>query len=283
MVSSTISLSCPLDGESLKYNTNHYLCPNGHSFDIARQGYVNLLPVQHKRSKQPGDSKAMVLARKQFLDEGIYRPVAEKLVETINLYSVTNDVTSILDAGCGEGYYLDFLYRQNSSENEYACLGLDISKEAIIEAAKRNKDIAWVVGTNRNPPVLEKSIDIIFSIFGFHSFEGFAKAIKNKGNLIVVEPNKDHLRELRNVIYEEDKEVNSFNESLATQQGFKLLENIPLQFKTKALNQKLIANLLLMTPHFFRANKEGLLIAQQLNDICLTVDMTFRIFEFNSQ
>ncbi len=77
------NLTCPIDGGRIEQNNRQFICANGHSFDIARQGYVNLLPVQHKRSKQPGDSKAMVLARTEFLNSGIYEKIASKLTEIV--------------------------------------------------------------------------------------------------------------------------------------------------------------------------------------------------------
>ena len=104
------NLACPIDGQRLEAHEKQLVCGNGHSFDIARQGYVNLLPVQHKRSKQPGDSKEMVVARTEFLDSGVYQPIVNKLVE-ITLAQITGDKeVCLMDAGCGEGYYLDHVF-----------------------------------------------------------------------------------------------------------------------------------------------------------------------------
>ena len=176
-------LACPLDGEVLLLNERQLICKNGHSFDVARQGYVNLLPVQQKRSKDPGDSKEMVLARSQFLNTGVYAPIANQLAETINdliREAGEGDVISLLDAGCGEGYYTDLVYQYLQTQNPdktFSVMGLDISKPAIHEAAKRNKQIAWIVGTNRQPPFLKNSVDIILCVFGFQSFDGFIKIL----------------------------------------------------------------------------------------------------------
>ena len=104
------NLICPIEGEPLDVDAKRLFCKNGHSFDIARQGYVNLLPVQHKRSKQPGDSKEMVVARARFLNSGVYTPLAEELAE-IYLYlledmnKLDDQQLCLMDAGCGEGYY----------------------------------------------------------------------------------------------------------------------------------------------------------------------------------
>ncbi len=101
-------LICPLDKQPLQLNERTWCCDNGHSFDIAKQGYVNLLPVQNKRSKDPGDSKAMVQARREYLNKGYYQPLAQALADTV----LAMGSQALLDAGCGEGYYLRYLVEQ---------------------------------------------------------------------------------------------------------------------------------------------------------------------------
>ena len=149
-------LACPLDGLMLQHDDGTLKCERGHSYDIARQGYVNLLPVQQKKSRDPGDSKEMVTARTHFLNAGHYAPVAARLAELSLQYSITATTLSCLDAGCGDGYYLDYFYRyleQQHDQAEYSLTGLDISKWAISSAAKRNPAITWAVGNNQYPPV----------------------------------------------------------------------------------------------------------------------------------
>src|SRR5690554_777972 len=100
------ALACPLDGEPLVRESSSWRCPNGHNFDVARQGYVHLLPVQNKRSKDPGDSKAMVAARQGFLNAGHYQPVADAVSAAVLKGVPEASALDCLDAGCGEGYYL---------------------------------------------------------------------------------------------------------------------------------------------------------------------------------
>ncbi len=274
-------LACPIDGESLTLQSKQLKCSNGHAFDIARQGYVNLLPVQHKRSMQPGDSKEMVAARTNFLNTGIYAPVASKLVETILAEIGQSNPANIIDAGCGEGYYLDFVYKyfeEHDRANIPRCRGLDISKHAILQAAKRNKNIAWVVGTNREPPFLTSSIDLIFCVFGFHSFEGFNKILKPNGKVIIIEPGAGHLLELRKIIYSDVKKPSSSADN-PTKNGFSMLSETKLRFNTGNINNEQFNQLLLMTPHFFRAAKQAREKAMQLDEIDLTVDIVFKVFE----
>jgi len=275
------NLACPLDGEPLLLKDKQLICHNGHTFDIARQGYINLLPVQYKRSKEPGDSKEMVLARSQFLDSGVYEPIA-KYISTLLLSQIDEtDSAYILDAGCGEGYYLNYAYKQlTESENgkEISLIGLDVSKPAIIEAAKRNKSIIWLVGTNRQPPVIEKSIDVIVCVFGFPNLEGFDKVLKPGGKVILVEPGQNHLLELRDVIYKETKvpkmdDTSSFKSSM-----FSLRNSYDLKFTISITDKAMIHNLLLMTPHFYRANKSGREAGLSLESLDLTIDVKFQVF-----
>ncbi|HTN32657.1 MAG TPA: rRNA (guanine-N1)-methyltransferase, partial [Marinobacter sp.] len=100
------ALACPLDGQALIHNEKQWYCEAGHSFDLARQGYVHLLPVQKKRTKSPGDSKEMVAARQRFLASGFYKPIADAVNLAVLDGLASTESISCLDAGCGEGYYL---------------------------------------------------------------------------------------------------------------------------------------------------------------------------------
>jgi 23S rRNA (guanine745-N1)-methyltransferase len=276
------NLACPIDGERLEFQEKQLICENGHVFDIARQGYVNLLPVQHKRSKQPGDSKEMVSARAKLLNTGIYKPIAIRLAEIAFAHIADDKETCLMDAGCGEGYYFDYVFndlKDKNGCNELSFIGMDISKAAIAESAKRNKQITWVVGTNRQPPVESVSVDIILCVFGFQSFEGFYKILKSGGKVVLVEPGPDHLRELREVIYTDVKKSDPPDLSCAEEIGFSMLDRQRLQFKTGAIRNKQINDLLIMTPHFYRATKAGREAASNLQKLDLTVDVVFRTLE----
>lgn len=284
------NLACPIDGKRLDLQEKQLVCENGHTFDVACKGYVNLLPVQHKRSKQPGDSKEMVFARTRFLNSGTYEPVANKLSEIVCSYIEENRIInerkfSLLDAGCGEGYYLDYVcnvlkdrkFNDKEEGIDISFIGLDISKPAIVEAAKRNKKISWIVGTNRQPPVVAESVDIIVCIFGFHSFEGFDTILKPGGMVVLVEPGPDHLKELRELIYTELKRSGPQDISHVKKLGFSKVGCNQLKYNTGVIDNEEINNLLLMTPHFYRANKEGREVASNLKELDLTVDVIFRV------
>ncbi|MDH5711670.1 MAG: methyltransferase domain-containing protein [Gammaproteobacteria bacterium] len=276
------NLACPIDKLALTKRAGCYQCDNGHSFDIAKQGYVNLLPVQYKRSKDPGDSKAMVQARTRFLDAGFYQAVADDLSSLIikNIPAIKS--SCILDAGCGEGYYLNQVINATqklNNENDIAFAGIDISKHAIIAASKRNKQASWIVGTNSQPPFLKQSIDLVFCIFGFHSFSGFMDILKPGGKVILVEPSANHLQELKAIIYAEPA-MDKSKKPPATTNNYSLIESHTLQFQINLETNMQILDLLSMTPHLFRASHQGKANIETMDSLTLTADMIFRVFEY---
>ena len=276
------NLACPIDKLALTKRAGSYQCSNGHSFDIAKQGYINLLPVQHKRSKDPGDSKAMVQARARFLDNGFYKSVADDLSSLVLKYISEIKTSCILDAGCGEGYYLSQLInatKELDNDNDIAFAGIDISKPAIIAASKRNKQASWIVGTNSQPPFLKQSIDLIFCVFGFHSFSGFSNVLKPGGKVILVEPGANHLQELRAIIYAETATEKTVSPPIASN-DYSVIETHTLQFQVNLESNELILDLLSMTPHLFRASHQGKANIETMDSLKLTADMIFRVFEY---
>lgn len=280
------NLSCPLCAAPLAQTDRSVVCSRNHSFDVARQGYVNLLPVQHKKSRDPGDSKSMVAARRRFLDGGTYEPVARELVNQVQNHRPVPESgrLCILDAGCGEGYYLDYLIqallaptRQN--ETSLSAIGLDISKDAIQAAAKRNRALQWIVGTNIRPPVMPESVDCLLCLFGFPSFTHFGPLLRPGGVIVMADPGPDHLIELRRLIYSQVKRSQMMEPTKAHEAGLRLRHTQTLQYRTSDLDQVQIQNLLAMTPHLYRASHEGKLAAARLKKMAVTVEVVFRVFE----
>ena len=286
-ITKATNLSCPLDGLPLSVGERQWLCQNGHSFDVARQGHVNLLPVQHKRSKDPGDSPEMIQARTAFLNSGAYAAIAEHLNEMIHtlITTLTGHEVCVLDAGCGEGYYLEklLLYLQQAQGAvDVSLVGLDISKPAILSASKRSKQITWLVASNRQPPLIAGSVDLILCLFGFPLYESFSKLLRPGGRIILVESGPEHLLELRNIIY---PTVNiapppALDEAEAA--GFALCDQSELSYTVRLDSNSQVMNLLYMTPHYYRASHEGKQAAHQLEAIELTVDVAFRVLEHRS-
>ncbi|GGE73270.1 23S rRNA (guanine(745)-N(1))-methyltransferase [Streptosporangium jomthongense] len=267
-------LACPLDGSALHNKGTSWQCSSGHSFDIARQGYVHLLPVQHKRSKHPGDNKDMVSARRRFLNAGFYQPIADALVSAVFPENVSETCISCLDAGCGEGYYLRYLANNAPSTVHLTLMGLDISKWAVVSAAKQDKIPAWVVGSNANLPVLPGTLDRIMCLFGFPVYPEFARVLRSGGEIVQVDAGPDHLRELREIIYPELKEPPP--SIAAAPEGFTSMGTSLVRYSLSIPDKSAIADMLAMTPHMYRAGAEGLARAAELESLAVTVQAVIR-------
>ena len=161
---------CPICGLPLGRREKEYACENRHSFDIARQGYVNLLAVQQKKSLHPGDTREQVLSRRAFLEGGFYEPIAQLLCETAKELGAEGP---ILDIGCGEGYYCTKLAKALDAE----LTGLDISKEAVRVAAGKYKEATWLCATAAHIPVSDRAVKTLTSLFALTLPEEFRRIL----------------------------------------------------------------------------------------------------------
>ena len=272
-------LACPLDGAPLQRSGAAWRCAAGHSFDVASQGYTNLLPVHHKRSRDPGDSKEMVAARRRFLNAGFYQPIAAAVSRAVLAGLSSGMTASCLDAGCGEGYYLRQLVAAAGDGPTLAILGLDISKWAVLAAAKQEQRPNWVVGSNANLPVLPASIDRLLCLFGFPVYPEFARVLKPGGLLLQVDSGPDHLRELREIIYPALKPERP--SAFVVPDGFTMHSSETLRYALNISGAEQIGDLLAMTPHLYRATAEGRARAAALTALSLTVDVRLTCFARN--
>jgi len=152
---------CPLCQQALSLVDKVFRCENNHSFDQAKEGYVNLLPVQYKHSKDPGDNKAMVNARRAFLTKGFYQPLVDRITAIQYQYGEQKD--NVFDAGCGEGFYT---HQHKTADN--AVYGIDIAKNAVRIAAKKYKDCFFSVGTLSQLPFSAEFFNWVFQFM--HQF-----------------------------------------------------------------------------------------------------------------
>ena len=264
-----MELICPVCGCALSRVDREYRCENRHSFDIARQGYVNLLTVQQKKSLHPGDTREQVLSRRAFLDAGFYAPIARTLCETALELGAAGPV---LDVGCGEGYYSSQLAKALGAE----LTGLDISKEAVRCAAGKYKDALWLCGTAAHLPVADHSAGLMTSLFALTMPEEFRRVLSPEGYYFQVLAAEDHLMGLKSIIYPEllHKEKNTVPEL----PGFALVKSVPIRFEFTVEGEQ-VQNLLSMTPHVYRISKEGaarLAATERLSDTASAVLNVYR-------
>lgn len=240
-------LLCPICGAVLERQERSWLCKNRHSFDIARQGYVNLLPVQQKHSLQPGDTREQALSRREFLDGGFYAPIVNALCDLAKTAGCTGPV---LDVGCGEGYYSTRLAEALGAE----LTGLDISKEAVRCAAARYKNALWLCASAAHLPVEENSVGLLTSLFALTVPEEFKRVLRPGGAFIQVLAGEDHLLGLKSIIYPELHHKKKNTTPLLP--GFHLIKSLPVRFSFTVEGPQ-VQNLLSMTPHVYRISKEG--------------------------
>jgi 23S rRNA (guanine745-N1)-methyltransferase len=179
--------SCPVCGEPLCRANRSYRCLDGHAFDVAREGYVNLLLPQYRRSKDPGYSKEMIAGCRDFFDAGHYQPLADDVAMLISSYFPEGDRV-VVDAGCGEGYYLRrlrALLAATGAEQHTLLCGIDISKHDIRGAARRDPRAVYAVAGTYRMPVLRSVVHVLLTHFSPVSAEDFRRVVKPGGVVLV--------------------------------------------------------------------------------------------------
>ena len=235
---------CPSCQSVLSSSESQWRCKNNHSHDIAKEGYVNLLLANQKSSKDPGDNKAMINARRLFLEQGHYHRLALSLAKVIHQQSQA-DPLRLYDAGCGEGYYLQQVseYLANQGHSIKAS-GSDISKPAVQKAAKKYTDNAFAVASSFSLPVSDASQDVVMQIFAPASNDEVHRVLCKGGLWLQVTPAANHLTQLKQALYKSPEE-HLFDESIPA--GFIALEKHRLSFEFLLEDRSSREQLLMMT------------------------------------
>ncbi|MBQ2604936.1 MAG: methyltransferase domain-containing protein [Clostridia bacterium] len=243
-----IKFICPVCKCVLSKKDNALVCENNHSYDIAKQGYVNLLQSQKSSKKRHGDDKLMIKARRDFLDGGFYEPLLNGICTAV-ADNAESTYFSLLDCGCGECYYTSDIKHRFSNADIY---GTDISKEALIFGAKRTKDIHLAAASSSNLPVGNNSFNFLLSIFAPVFPDEFSRVLKSGGILIRAVPLENHLLGLKRAIY--DIPYKNKAEDL-TLSGFRLIENNEIKYTLELEHSTDIMNLFKMTPYFYKTSR----------------------------
>jgi len=254
---------CPLCAATLQLNQKSYVCENNHRFDLAKEGYLNLLPVQFKHSSEPGDNKHMMQARREFLEAGYYEPMAKAVAMMID----ANHPKHLLDLGCGEGYYSRKI--EDFCTNKMKLHGVDIAKFAIAAAAKKQPNARFIVASSNRLPYADRYFDFVLRVFAPSNDDELKRVLKASGFLLTVTPGPRHLWQLKEFIYAEVKEHALENE---LPQGFERIDMQRISYKITPNPQQRIA-LLQMTPFAWRANEN---VRQAIKDVAeLEVETDF--------
>jgi 23S rRNA (guanine745-N1)-methyltransferase len=260
-------LICPVCQEQLAQVDNTLKCPQAHSFDIAREGYVNLLLAGRKRPKILGDTRDMLWARRDFLSQGFYDPLSDVINEQVCAHLAnqdTNDtpaLTCIVDVGCGEGYYLGRLkhYLDHRLEHNNLCyFGIDISKEAARLAAKQHKNMRFVVAdVNRKLLFSDNTVHVLTNIFAPRNVVEFDRVIAQDGLLLIVIPGPRHMASLSKMnllplSIEPDKQKH-ITEQFAG--AFTQTGEHTITYEIN-LDNKALIDLIQMTPNYWHSSSE---------------------------
>ncbi len=271
--------SCPVCREGLGVNGRSLKCTNGHSFDIAKEGYVNLLLANQKRSQEPGDNKIMVRHRRQFFETGLYEPLSDAINTAVQPFWASHsgaDPFTLLDSGCGEGYFLHRLAEElGAGERPFTLYGIDISKFAVKAAAKRDKTTNWAVASSYDLPLLPDSVDLILNVMAPFDPAEFERVLGGNGRVLRVTPGPDHLFSLRQHIYDDPQKHPLSNDELP---GFTFLHSQRVQFVRHLQNEQ-IQSLFVMTPYSWNASAKTREEIMALPKLSVTVDFVLTLFQ----
>jgi len=258
-----VTLICPVCRQALALNGRTYGCPAGHAFDRAREGYVNLL--LRRPGSSVGDSREMLAARRAFLGGGHYRPLSDAINERVQSQLAHRTAATVLDVGCGEGYYLCRLRATLGparSQSGAILIGVDVAREAVRLAARACPEATFAVADVWSlVPVADGSVDVLLSVFSPRNRAEFERVLAPDGLLLVVVPEPEHLQELRSLPgflgVPEDK-----RDALVQQLtgGFRLVDERVISLRLGLVGDDLV-HLAAMTPsarHLSPATLEGL-------------------------
>ena len=263
-----MKIKCPICNEELVKIDNLYRCFNRHSYDIAKEGYVNLLKKQG--GKEFGDSIDMVKARRSFFLKDYYAPLKKELTCLINRYNPT----TLVDLGCGEGYYTNYFARNCDAD----IMGIDISKEAVRIASKQNKNVIYVVGSIQDIPLFDKSMDLVINSFTPLDLDEINRILKSKAVLITTRVGKNHLIELKEALYDD---VYLNNNVPFVDDRFKLIESKTISFIINLETNEDITNLFMMTPYYHHTSLSSKDKLKTLNSLSITCEFNIDVYSKN--
>ncbi|MHB9132424.1 MAG: putative RNA methyltransferase [Armatimonadota bacterium] len=247
------------------------VCAQGHAFDFARQGYVNLLLSHQKHSQEPGYDIETLRARKAMLETGFFAPLATQLVEFMQYISdrqPRQDATlNVLDAGTGEGFVFAQVINEfvSATRHRVCAVGTDISRPAIQLACQLDAPVIWCVANlMKRLPFADGAFTVLMNILAPANPEEYRRVLTSGGYLIKVLPLEQHLVEIRQAIYERERKDSYSNATTMDElsQHFDLLAEQELCYQ-RQIGKELTANLLHMSPLFWKGKKEKIATVSQ--------------------
>jgi 23S rRNA (guanine745-N1)-methyltransferase len=287
---------CPVCRLQLQRVDRQLVCGNAHAFDVSKQGYVNLLLAQHRQSKDPGYSKAMIASRRDFFDAGHYERLADTLATTVMQYVAETGRVSqgvrdgratagaVIDAGCGEGYYLRRIRNHCSASAEHTPVlcGVDISKHGVQVAARRDPAGQYAVASTHELPVRPGAAQLLLTHFSPVFAPAFAIALQPNGVLLVGGPGPTHLSGLKSLVYAEPHDHGPLPQ-LDSHSGFALVGTHRVQYDLALRSAVDVANLLAMTPFYWSAGVATQQRLAQLDELDTPVDVVVHAYRLRTE
>lgn len=263
---------CPICKSTLKISEKSYKCENNHCFDIAKQGYVNLLISQKSSKKRHGDDGLMLNSRRDFLNKGYYSELKDGIIEILKQYDFSSD-SVIADLGCGECYYTDSI--QKEFDIKSIC-GIDISKQALICGSKRNNKISLAVASTSDLPIKDNYCDAVISVFAPVSISEIHRILKNNGIWVKAYPLENHLYGLKNAIYTEPV-LNEVDENYPD--GFILDNYSEIKYNITLTENEDIQNLFKMTPYYYKTGINDQKKFQNINYLETEIEFGISVYK----
>lgn len=264
------NMICPVCGSKFTQKEKSLVCNNNHLFDIAKQGYVNLLCGKSKSGDLIGDNAAMAQSRQAFLNKGYFSALADGLCEYIA--SLEKENPTMLDICCGEGYYSQKVLEKQPGE----LYGFDLSRQMVRLAAKRKLDASFFVANISHIPIKDESIDIAFHLFApFHENE-FSRVLRKNGVLLSVVPGENHLFELKEKIYDTPYKN---DEQLPKTEKLKLSEKFKISNIISLASNEDIQSLFAMTPYYYRTSQSDKEKIQSLDRLETRIEFVVGVYK----
>lgn len=267
---------CPLCRSKLEKTDRALRCEHGHSFDISAEGYVHLLPPNKMNSKVPGDSKEMASSRSAFLNKGYYEPLLRELEKTV-LELSKGEAPTVLDCGCGEGYYTASIAKELKNRFPKAKIaGFDISRPSVKKAAKRTGEAEFAVASVFDIPAFDGSFDVLLNVFSPLSIAEYSRVLKDGGYYIYVVPAARHLWQLKAAIYDVPYEN---REEDIPYEGFEHEETRRVRYETLIKTKEDIFSLFRMTPYYWKTSAKGAKKLEEYESLLTEVAFDIHIYK----
>ena len=266
-------LTCPNCKSRLTLAGKSYKCENGHAFDIAKEGYVNLLLPNKKKTLNPGDNKTMLRARENFLSTGAFQFLIDGINSQLKTLTSQLQDIKILDIGSGSGFYLRKIFDNIDAHK----IGLDISKNGMSIAAKQDKKSTYLVASAYDLPIASDSIDVVINIFSPIDLEELSRVLKSTGYFLKVVPGSNHMKEVAELVYENfEPHQSDIDARLTALDAYTHIEKTQLEDKIN-LSKEELKNLISMTPYLYKFSEEQI---NNLTGLAVTLSFDVLIYQY---